>query len=276
MATLRSSSPTAETSPSEGRDWILIRGLIRSSFHWHQFPDELRKQFPHDRIHCIDIPGNGERFRENTPFSIAAISSDILKQIRNITSENTGNIHIIAISMGTMITTELLRQKEVVIQSAHLINGSAGNLSPPWKRMRTLSLLRLLTAVFSVEHLEKAILRVTSSLPGADQKRLYDAWICEAHKHPVSARNIIAQLISASSYRLKSDGFRKTNVFVYCGGEDRLVSPDCSRDMANFLNADIFRHEHAGHDLPLDEPYWLAEIIRKNTGKTDQGEFPAP
>ena len=198
MATLRSSSTSPDTSDSETRHWVLIRGLIRSSFHWHRFPEILQQTFPEDIIHCIDIPGNGQRFHESTPFSVRGMAEDIKRQLDALRSQHPQeNIHIIAISMGTMITADILSDREQDIRSAHLINGSAGNLSAPWQRMLPLSLIRIMCSLIPAGRRELSILRCTSSLPESDLQGILKDWTNEAQRHPVSLRNTLAQLFAS-------------------------------------------------------------------------------
>jgi pimeloyl-ACP methyl ester carboxylesterase len=45
--------------------------------------------------------------------------------------------------------------------------------------------------------------------------------------------------------------------------KDRLVSSHCSQNIAKKFDASCFTHPTAGHDLPLDEPEWLTQILSK-------------
>ena len=40
--------------------WILLRGLLRETRHWGDFPARLQAALPGDRVVAIDLPGNGE------------------------------------------------------------------------------------------------------------------------------------------------------------------------------------------------------------------------
>lgn len=42
---------------------------------------------------------------------------------------------------------------------------------------------------------------------------------------------------------------------------DRLVNPDCTAVLASAFGARRIVHEHAGHDLTLDDPHWCTRHI---------------
>lgn len=249
--------------------YFFIRGLIRSQFHWYQFPAHFdlatKQQASNSTSIFIDIPGNGKRFQQTTPFSIAAMAADIEQQIQNYLtthamSSNT-KLHLIGISMGGMIAAELISKTDINFTSVHIINSSFANLSPFWQRMRLPALINLVTNIWRTDKRESAILKWTSNNP--DSIALVPEWVKEAEEHPLSLRNAFAQLWAASHYfigRKASD-----NSFVYCSKEDRLVHWRCSEKLAHYWQVPLECELAAGHDLPLDNPDWLTEKIIFNS-----------
>lgn len=239
--------------------WILLRGLIRGQFHWHEFPQKLSTARPDDQVICIDIPGNGERYSENTPWSIGAIANDIEEKIKNLNFEHP--VHLISISMGAMIATEIAASMQNKIASLHLINTSFSNFNPPWQRMKLDAVAGLIPNLFSIEKRERAILKWTSNQQNIEQ--YVPAWATEARRHPLSFKNTLAQLLGAARFKAPKSA-PIPHSFVYGAIQDRLVSHKCSLAVANNWKVPMAIHPTAGHDLPLDEPEWLIDMLLGN------------
>lgn len=251
----------------DAQTWILLRGLIRGCFHWHVFPEKLQQLRPKDRIICIDIPGNGDRFKESTPWSIQNIAKDIQQEIHQLKIETP--VHLISISMGAMVATKLAETIQQNCTSLHLINTSFSNLNPPWHRMRIGAVAGLLPNLFSIKKREQAILKWTSNQE--DINPYIHSWITEAYRTPLTLKNATAQLLGAARYKAPLSAPVK-NSFVYGSAQDRLVSHRCSTSLANAWQVPIATHPTAGHDLPLDEPDWLLEKILGNIEALENGK----
>ena len=247
---------------------VLLRGLIRSRFHWEQFPQQLQSAFPDHPILTPELAGNGERYREKTPFSVAAMVEDIRQQITD-TRRNQQPVIIIAVSMGAMIASEWARRYPQEIDQLHLINTSFSNLSLPWQRMQAPAFFSLVSRLFDRQKLEREIIRWTINTDqGAELEK---RWQHFAVTHPLSHRNAITQLLSASSYRgpLKAP---LNNAFFYCSRHDQLVNSHCTRQIAHQWQKPLLIHQSAGHDLSMDDPQWLIHNIQSNIhGLADKG-----
>lgn len=274
-----------------GRDhphyYFFIRGLIRSRFHWHEFPGTFQQLLDQkanqtssaSTLVFIDIPGNGERFQQSTPFSIAHIAEDTQQQIKaylhsNKVSEKS-KLHLVGISMGGMIAAELISQIQSMkskndkaalnFTSLHIINSSFANLSPFWQRMRLPAILNLLPKLWQTKSREAGILHWTSNRQ--ESSRLVNAWVEEANKHPLALRNAFAQLWAASHYFVSQNP--SINSYIYSSQQDRLVDWRCSAKLAHYWGRPLYTHATAGHDLPLDSPDWLAQQITNNSQNHD-------
>jgi pimeloyl-ACP methyl ester carboxylesterase len=252
--------------------YFFIRGLIRSQFHWHQFPTHFERIAQQHNLNStavfLDTPGNGRRFNESTPFSIAEMALDIEQQIRNYLAaskiDKNCKIHLVGISMGGMIAAELASKAEFNIDSIHIINSSFANLSPFWQRMQLPAFLNLVTNLKHVYKRESTILKWTSN--NSNSIQLADQWAEEANRHPLSLRNAFAQLWAASHYFVCKNP--NQNSFIYCGENDRLVSSKCSKKLAEYWQAPLNIEPQAGHDLSLDQPEWLAKNIILNSQRS--------
>ncbi len=163
--------------------------------------------------------------------------------------------------MGGMVGIEWLRTYPEDFDGLILINTSVASLSHPWQRMRLQAYPRVLAAALSRDSLarEARILRLTTRLEPAAIRETARLWSNYALEYPMKRKNFLNQLLAASRYR--PDQYPKTPTLVLASMRDELVSPDCSRRLAETLGAKFLLHPDAGHDLPLEDPRWLAETV---------------
>ncbi|MDF1762856.1 MAG: alpha/beta hydrolase [Oleibacter sp.] len=233
---------------------VLLRGLIRSRFHWGEFPQRFSEEFT---VIETELPGNGYRFSEQTPSSIQDMMTVLRDDVRK---QHTGPVILIAISMGGMIASEWAKQYPNEVLQLHLINTSLANLSLPWQRMNALAFFRFLGALGSVDRLEKGILDLT--INHGVQEDMSEHWLTFAKSHPLQWRNIFTQLAAASRYRGPVQAPIQ-NAWLYNSTCDRLVRPECSEIIAKRWQKPLTSHPTAGHDLPIDDPDWLENAIRE-------------
>jgi pimeloyl-ACP methyl ester carboxylesterase len=252
--------------------YFFIRGLIRSQFHWHHFPAHFahlaKQKTGSSTAIFLDIPGNGQRFQQATPFSIAEMALDIEQQIQHYLSTHSissnSKLHLVGISMGGMIAAELVSRAKVEFSSVHIINSSFANLSPFWQRMKLPAVWNLVTNIWRTDKRESTILKWTSNDPLS--LNLVPEWIKEAQQYPLSLRNAFAQLWAASHYFVGPKAH--SNCYIYCCKADRLVNWKCSEKLARYWEVPVECELAAGHDLPLDNPAWLAEKIIRHSQKS--------
>ena len=81
------------------------------------------------------------------------------------------------------------------------------------------------------------------------------------HKEkPVARATFFRQVFAASRYKLPTER-PKPKTAVYSSEGDQLVSPLCSTRLADRFGVKKISHPWAGHDLPLEDPEWLAKSI---------------
>jgi pimeloyl-ACP methyl ester carboxylesterase len=248
-------------------DWILIRGLIRESGHWGDFPQDVRAHFPHSRIYLVDIPGNGSHWTEPSPWTVAemaeSVRRDYLRQ-READSGRAGQppgsepgARIFASSLGAMVALHWMAAHPGEIAGAVLTNPSMAGVSRISDRLQKEGrrvLWRLLRARNGSEK-EAAILDWVSNDPQA-RSRVLPLWARLRGERPVSGRNLVRQLVAATRFRLSSPQIGG-RCLILCGEGDRVVAPRCSTDLQAYLRCDLKTHPTAGHDLCLDAPEWV-------------------
>ncbi|MGF1717029.1 alpha/beta fold hydrolase [Photobacterium chitinilyticum] len=240
------------------RPIVLIRGLLREQRHWGDFRKQLCKQYPHRPVICLDLAGNGARFRVDSPSSIRKMVNDLRVQLR-LEEINPYSIDIVAISMGGMIAIEWITCYPNEVDSAVLINTSTRPYSPFYQRLNW----RQLPTIFKIFHSsperkEALILSLTSNNLHQHQGTLKD-WVRWREQYPVSSRNTLAQLQAAARYRVRYSPTKP--VLLLASEQDQLVNVACSKALAAHWHLPLFLHPNAGHDLPLDEPEWVCEQI---------------
>lgn len=237
-------------------DFVLLRGLWREARHWGEFPAQLQQQFPEALISTPDIPGNGLRNHETSPDTIVGMTDALRQQV-----DLSQPIRLVALSMGGMIAIDWISRYPAEIETAVLINTSARPLSPFYHRLRWTAYLHVLPLIFhSAEQREADILRLTSNRHSHDGKLLQN-WQQWQRQNPVSSASARNQLLAAMRFSVTAKP--QQPLLVVSSRADRLVDYRCGQKLAQTWNTDYWEHESAGHDLPLDEPEWLAQRIKQ-------------
>lgn len=239
----------------EIKHFVLIRGLLREARHWGIFTEQLQQQFPDAIISTPDIPGNGKQYQSISPASIAGMTEALRQQI-----PHDRPLVLIGLSMGGMIAIDWMSRYSEEINGAVLINTSARPLALFYQRLRWQIYPKILKmACYSPAEKEAEILRLTSNRFQNDAA-LLENWQQWQRQNPVSARSARNQFLAAMRFRLPSNP-PQPRIFIVTSKADRLVDYRCSQQLAQYWQTSYQQHENAGHDLPLDEPEWLAQVI---------------
>lgn len=243
----------ASTERAEPR-FVLVRGLAREAGHWHDFDRALLERFPGAEIERHDLPGNGARWREPTPWTIEAMAADL--RARVWAGDRRAPV-LVAVSLGAMVCLDWLRRWPVDgVVGLVAINTSVGGLCRPWERMQAPAMIEIVRtlAISDLVARELAILALTTT----EHRR--DLALAEQHAsfhrdRPIQRRNVLRQLGAASRFRL-APGRTSTPTLLLHSLGDRLVDPRCAGRLAAGLGAELAVHPSAGHDLSLDDPGW--------------------
>jgi pimeloyl-[acyl-carrier protein] methyl ester esterase len=238
---------------------FLVRGLIREASHWGKFIDHLKAVVPDAEVHCLEIFGTGKYYKNKSPLDVKKMVELMREDYRKIADPKAEKI-IVAISLGGMVTTEWMRSFPGDFQKAILVNTSFAGLNRIDKRLKPLALINLLKVpVLKGKKRERAILEVVSNRKDK-REELTSLWHEIQKNRPVSIVNTFSQLIAGAKFNLKK--FKPSiPVLVVAGEKDRMVSWECSRDIANYWQVPLHTHTTAGHDLSSDEPEWLAREV---------------
>jgi pimeloyl-ACP methyl ester carboxylesterase len=244
--------------------WVLLRGLMREARHWGEFPVLFRDAVGAQNIVMPDFPGNGTLHLHASPTNVAAMADDCRAQLRQL--GYAPPYRLLALSLGAMVAVEWSARYPDEIANMVLINTSLAPFNPFYHRLRPAnytSLFRFL--VFnSTAQREQLILRITSRLSRTQQEQatLLDKWVSFALESPVTRTNILRQLRAAITYRAAQTA-PLVPVLLLAGQQDQLVNVKCSLALAQHWGCPIRLHPTAGHDLPLDDPAWVAQQVRE-------------
>lgn len=249
-------------SSNMSRHWLLLRGLGRDHRHWGAFIAKFKHAFPDDKVSVLDTCGNGDFATLNSPLLIAEYTDHCRLELGEKPEELLVNIHLVALSLGGMIALDWAHRFPQDISSITLINTSAANLTPWYKRINLVAVAKSLLVIMSKgsdEAIEKEILQLTSNKQQYADTLVH--WTEYRRVQRTSLFNLIRQLIAASRFKVKS--LANITPLVLTSRKDRLVNNIASQDIHHYLGGTLIEHSSAGHDLPLDDGSWVISKIKQ-------------
>ncbi|HIF9483113.1 alpha/beta fold hydrolase [Photobacterium damselae] len=243
---------------------ILLRGLFRGSQHWGNFPRELQNLYPNWTVTCIDIPGNGYLSAKSSPKTI----SDMVESIRN-QRRNKSKVHILAVSMGGMIGLKWAELYPDEVESLICVNTSAKGFSPFYQRLLPRNYYKIFKALISMPYeREKIIYEMVSNR--LINLFIINKWADYSEKYPMTIRNFFRQLLAANNFVITQP---QCDLHFIASLNDRLVSVKATTAIAKAWNIPPIINDNDGHDIALDNPEWLLNIIHLIWYKINDVEF---
>lgn len=256
---------------------LLLRGLARDQRSWADFPNRFEAHAPRMKLHFMDLPGVGTENQRPSPTSIPAIRIEIAKRFHEQIARHqlpAGPWSLMAISMGGMVALDWANAEPDLFQKLILVNTSSGDVASPLERLRLRCLpgMILSLAVNRPEFFERTILNSISNRfvrnSGERDPRLrtiFENQVKWRRERPVTRTTFLRQLFAAANYRLPPGRPKPKTVLISSEG-DRVVDSRCSARLAERLGAPRLSHPWAGHDIPIDDPEWLAREITEWMG----------
>lgn len=240
---------------------LLLRGLGREAAHWGTFPSVLEKTIPGAKCHALDLPGAGKERTRESPALIPLISEDVRSRWIPLRTDSSDRWMVVGISLGAMVACDWLARNGEDFKKGVLINPSAANVSPFWKRMRwqCMPLIAETLLYTDVSSRERLILKIVSNKKAQDPTTIAN-WVKIAEERPITRWMFLNQMVAASRFHLPRELAQP--VLVLNSSEDRIVDSECGTEVAKRLKAELETHPEAGHDLPLDDPEWVANKIK--------------
>jgi pimeloyl-ACP methyl ester carboxylesterase len=238
--------------------WIFLRGLTRAAFHWGDFPQIFRDAHPDWEVEFLEIPGNGILNHRDTPIDPVTVIKEISEQSQFIKEGK--SFHLCGISLGGMIALKWAELYPEQVESVAIINCSLSQYSPFYQRLSPKLYRKIVTTLLSrgVLNKEQIILNITSNRPERYDHYL-ESFTEFSKNHKVQRKNFFRQLALANNIKITN---LDKPLKVICSEGDRLCASQCSKVIARELKGSIYIHPTAGHDLPIDEPEWLAGLFK--------------
>ena len=282
------------------RDWLLLRGLGRESGHWEPFvqartdarcfrlrhagcsgarmltplraaasPAQVfQSALPRGScVYTLDNPGVGSESDGAVPLTLRATTAHLLhrwaaqRAARGIPDDTPWGV--IGNSMGGMLALEIAAQDAAArrgLVAAVTVNASGARGTSTWRRLTPRATAAMLGCLFVPSRVREAImLRLTVRDP-ARVAQLLPRWVALAKANPLSLRTFFSQMIAVARWTAPTSV--AVPVLVVSGLGDELCHPECSVALARSLRAPLRAHPTAGHDLPAEDPAWLAGTVR--------------
>ncbi|WP_457352897.1 alpha/beta fold hydrolase [Roseateles sp. P5_D6] len=243
--------------------WVLLRGLSRASGHWGVFPEhllrELRALQPASRLLLLDLPGTGALRRQASPTQVLAIVDACREQLQRLGVN--GPVSLVGMSLGGAVLSEWASRYPSEVEAGVLINPSLRPFSELFRKphpLNYLGLLLLSLSRFSARMREERVLSLTTRL--TPTPAIIDRWVELQRQHPLGVRNTARQLLASMRYRA-SRTRPAAPMLLLCSKADGLVDWRCSQAISRAWGAPLRLHTKAGHDLPLDDPQWVARAV---------------
>lgn len=272
----RTRSESRRENPSDGipDTWLLLRGLARESEHWFDFPVRLSHALG-AKVVTLDLPGSGALWQESAPLTVQATARHVAGRLRHVYGVPERPWGVLGLSFGGMVANALASAFPSRWSHVVLVNSSCG-LSPSAERIRpegALELLRI-TTLRDVTERERAVYRLVSSQSDKALERIVQA--TRELRHPITRRTVLRQLAAAARFSPSSNFHPlahplRQHTLVLCSDNDRLVNPKSSARLAAFLDAPLYTHPTAGHELTLDDPDWVVGRIKRWLDASTEG-----
>lgn len=216
-------------------------------------------------IETLDLPGTGELNEHTAPLSIQATAAAARVHwisrtaARNAAAAPAVPCYLLALSLGGMVANAWTTRWPNDFAGCVLVNTSLRGYAPFYRRLRPSAYGRLVKILSMRDALarEQSILSLVSNRPDIAAETARN-WADIARDGPIARATFARQLWAAANYWPRTPAIP---LLVLGSRGDRLVHPACSQTIAARWRSDFRQHPDAGHDLPLDDPAWVAAQI---------------
>ncbi len=249
---------------SENISFVFLRGLVRESRHWRPFLEVFNDYYPGAKVNLVDAPGTGKFVDQRSPLKISEYVDAMRRQLGDYLEDRAIDEKrvLVCISMGGMIGAEWLQLFPSDFDAVVLINSSFSSLSGPFERLKPDALREFGKAVLrrDIHEREKQILELVSGVPQSVDK-LLPLWEKIQRDAPVTVPNFFRQMAAAIGARPPLEPPSIPSL-IFFSKADRIVHYQASMKIAELWGSSWRCHEWGGHNLPDDDPKWMAENIR--------------
>ena len=219
------------------------------------------------RVYTLDNPGVGSASGGPVPLTLRATTAQLLRAWAARRAEAgipaDAPWGVLGNSMGGMLALDIAGQDATArsgLVAAVVVNSSGAKGTSTWRRLTPRAAVTMLSCLFVPSRVREAVmLRLTVRDP-ARVAQLLPRWVALAKARPLSTRTFFSQMFAVARWRAPTSV--AVPVLVVSGLGDKLCHPECSVALARSLQAALRAHATAGHDLPAEDPAWLAGTVR--------------
>jgi len=261
-----------------GEPLLLIEGLGYSSWMWYKQIPALSRKY---QVVLFDNRGAGNTDKPDSEYSIEIMADDASGLLRTL---GTGPVHVLGISLGGFIAQELALRHPDLVRSLVLVSTNSGRGSRMMRNTPHLNgLLKLwgiLPGSFEMTGKASAPLGMEYGLKKEDKIRygLSLAFTPEYYKsHPEEIERIVRWRMEspqpgyawarqfAAGTKFDSSGRAEeisAPTLVLNGSEDRIVSPESARELAERIPGARYEElEGTGHLLFIERADEFNDIV---------------
>lgn len=241
------------------RNWIFVRGLVRGQGHWGDFLEMFAARFSQDRVQCLDLAGNGDRFREASFTDVRTFARDLRR--RSTWYGRGKKVHLFGHSLAGMVAAHWADEYPEDIDTLYLMNTSHRRSSRPWERI-SLNVIKGIPRILLTPDpyaRERQVLHLIANDEERIQK-LLPRMAAYSAAHPVDPKNFVRQLMAAA--RCDFPKVPKVPTVLIGSRGDRLASVENTLKIASDWKISPRIHDWAGHDIAIDDPEWLLQQLQ--------------
>ncbi len=167
-------------------------------------------------------------------------------------------IYVVGISMGGMVALDWAQRYPQELRGLVMINSSAGN-QPFWWRLRPAAWATMIRALLGDASTREAKVLSIVSNNAEGYARHLNQWLSIQQQRPVSRATIVTMLRAAAQFHPAPNC--TVHGLVLASEGDAMVSVRASLSLAQQFGWAAQQHPDAGHDLPMDDPGWVAQKL---------------
>lgn len=236
-----------------GSPVLLLHGLGSSLLDWQPQIEHLAQ---HCEVFAMDVRGHGQSEPLRAPVSMAELAGDVADFIRAM---DIAPCILVGISMGGMLTFQLLADQPALVRAAVVVNSAPSFPLNSW-RIRAQVWLRLgLVRLLGLPAL--AHMLAGKLFPKPDQQVLRERVADRIASNDRTSYLHAMRAIPGWS-ALPAAGQAKVPLLVVSGDRDYTPVDYKRAYLAQLRNARLEVIEDSGHATPLDQPQRLNQLLQ--------------
>ena len=262
-----------------GRDVVfLLRGLSRSYKGWLGLEEEISEKYD---VVCVDLPGVGLSKNEKPLYKIEDIAEKFIEVINHLKLDN---VYIVAPSLGSLVTYEIVRAfAPSRIAGLLIIVPSHSGIG--LNRLSALGIKTLGSAGFVSKEVKLSMLKelligktVLEMDPFSEDVHLERRWRNQLAQDndDLGTKGQLAQVFAAAKYTSKKglDYIRNNQIpmKVMYAGADRMIPISHKKAIYEYIKhsySELIEMQHSGHDFVVTHKEQVKEVIDRLIGEKD-------